>query len=90
MSVLLPLVLLCSSFHSLQSMREFSPDIFDFRADKYIVVPLYILGLANRLRTMSSVYTISKVTKRKMIVIWVPNMDCNAGTFVENLSNLNC
>lgn len=82
--LLLVLLLLLSSFHPIPCDyivgNSFSSDIFDFTGEeKYIVVPIYILGLANRLRTMSSVYSIAKVTKRKLIVIWVANMDCNAG-----------
>ena len=80
MCLLLALVLLSSSFQPLHSMLDFSPALFDFEMEKYIVVPVYILGLANRLRTMSSVFSIAKRTNRKLIVVWVPNMDCNIGT----------
>lgn len=76
----LAVLLLLFCCYPSHSIENFSASIFNFHTEeKYIVVPIYILGLANRLRTMSSVYSIAKVTNRKLIVIWVPNMDCNAG-----------
>jgi hypothetical protein len=74
-------IVLCSLAHCLQgeTMSYFSSEVFDFSTKSYLVVPIYVLGLANRLRTMSSLYTIAKVTNRSLMVIWVPSSDCNAG-----------
>jgi hypothetical protein len=83
MNFLLALLLL-SFLYPLHSTDTFSSRTFNFDVERYIVVPAYVLGLANRLRTISSVYTIAKVTKRHLVVIWVPNMDCNIGIFMYN------
>lgn len=80
-SILFAFIFVLCSLHPLYGTVEFSPQVFDFSVNKYLVVPIYVLGLANRLRTMSSMYTIAKVTNRQLVVIWVPNVDCNIGGY---------
>lgn len=46
--------------------------------EKYLIVVLTRLGLANRLRTLSDWYNIALIQNRTMLVNWVPTLDCNA------------
>ena len=74
---LLFLSLICTSC---SSDNIFSLELFtNSQEKKFIVLPVYLLGLANRLRTVSSMYSIAKVTNRHLVVIWVPSEECNAG-----------
>ena len=73
-------LLFTHSFNFLHSSSpKFSSQLFDFDTKKYLVAPIYVLGLANRLRTMSSLYSIANVSGRELVSIWVPNVDCNIG-----------
>jgi hypothetical protein len=44
---------------------------------KYIVVPVDVLGLANRLRIIASFYAIAKSSHRSLVIIWAPSEECN-------------
>lgn len=62
---------------------------FDLHAGgKYIVLPVHRLGMANRLRIISSIYSISRSTRRKLIVVWNPSFECSAafGALFMNIS----
>eukprot|EP01036_Dinobryon_divergens_P029622 gene29622-38745_t len=43
---------------------------------KVLVLPVDALGLANRLRIISSLYSIASVERQVLIVIWIPSEDC--------------
>mmetsp|Transcript_4369 Transcript_4369/g.7109 ORF Transcript_4369/g.7109 Transcript_4369/m.7109 type:complete len:508 (-) Transcript_4369:198-1721(-) len=45
---------------------------------KLLIVPVNALGLANRLRTISSLYTISSSRGLKLVVIWGRSSECAA------------
>lgn len=53
------------------SSSIFSPDL------KYIVLPVDVLGLANRLRIIASFYAIAKYSHRSLVVVWAPSEECN-------------
>ena len=44
---------------------------------RYLVLHLHSLGLANRLRTIADFYTISIYSGRTLLLSWVPSIDCN-------------
>ena len=44
--------------------------------DHYVILPVNALGLANRLRIISSLYTISIAERLKLIVVWGESSDC--------------
>lgn len=48
---------------------------------KIIILPSYVLGLANRLRTISSIAAIAHELNRKLIVIWAPSIECNSEAY---------
>mmetsp|Transcript_24691 Transcript_24691/g.36396 ORF Transcript_24691/g.36396 Transcript_24691/m.36396 type:complete len:477 (-) Transcript_24691:265-1695(-) len=54
------------------SAGVFSPN------EMYVVIPVDVLGLANRLRIMASAYSISQTMSRKLIIIWTASYECNA------------
>lgn len=46
--------------------------------ERYLVLLLTRLGLANRLRTMADWYQIAAMSRRTLLVSWEPTLDCNA------------
>ena len=58
------------------------------QGEKFIILPLLSLGLANRLRIIASLHTIAKVNDRKLIVLWQPTVDCNC-SFSDIFQNHN-
>lgn len=46
--------------------------------DKYLVLIINRLGLANRLRAVADWYQIAGITNRKLLVSWEPTLDCYA------------
>ena len=58
------------------------------QGEKFIILPLLSLGLANRLRIIASLHTIAKVDDRKLIVLWQPTADCNC-SFSDIFQNRN-
>ena len=48
-----------------------------FGQEKYIVLKISRLGLANRLRSLADWYSISVVSNRSLLVSWEPTLDCN-------------
>ena len=61
----------CSSYHD-----ETITNLKLSHGRQYIILPIDYLGLANRLRIISSIYTISAFSNRILIVIWKQNDDC--------------
>ena len=45
---------------------------------RYLVVRLHRLGLANRLRSMADLHLIATSSNRHMLISWLPTIDCNA------------
>ena len=45
---------------------------------RVLILPVYVLGLANRLRTISSAYALARKLQRKLVVLWFPSSDCNS------------
>jgi hypothetical protein len=43
-----------------------------------IVIPVNVLGFANRLRIIASAYSIAVKTLKRLVVVWQPNEDCMA------------
>jgi len=60
----------------IHSMLNTFFDGADFE-EKYLIVVLTRLGLANRLRTLSDWYNIAIIQNRTMLVNWIPSLDCN-------------
>jgi hypothetical protein len=56
--------------------------------DKFIILPLLDLGLANRLRIIAGVYSIARKSNRKLVLLWQPTSDCMAN-FSELFINYN-
>lgn len=50
--------------------------------DRYIVLLIDHLGLANRLRSIADWFVVASLTKRRLVVSWRPTYDCNA-TFTD-------
>jgi hypothetical protein len=48
------------------------------QGERYIILSLDRLGLANRLRSMADWYQIASLSGRKLVVSWVPSYDCNS------------
>ena len=44
----------------------------------YLIVPLDHLGLANRLRIISSSFILSQKQQRKLLILWKPSKECNS------------
>ena len=45
--------------------------------ERFIVVRVSRLGLANRLRTLADWYNIAVTQNRTLVVNWIPAVDCN-------------
>lgn len=56
--------------------------------DKFIILPLLQLGLANRLRIIAGMYFIAKNSGRKLVLLWQPTSDCMVN-FSELFRNYN-
>ena len=51
-------------------------------SQRYLVVRLHRLGLANRLRSMADFHAIASSSDRHLLISWSPTADCNA-SFVD-------
>lgn len=77
-----------------QETRSLNSTLYGFltnvvnAADKFIILPLLELGLANRLRILASVYSIARKCNRKLVLLWQPTSDCMAD-FSELFINYN-
>ena len=74
---------------SLGSLAKDSPTFPLKGTDKrrrYLVLHLYNLGLANRLRTVADFYTIAVYSGRTLLLSWQPSFDCNT-TFTDLFSS---
>jgi hypothetical protein len=50
---------------------------FDPHLD-YLIVPIDRLGLANRLRILSSASALATLTSKKLLILWQPSHECSA------------
>jgi hypothetical protein len=77
-----------------QETRSLNSTLYGFltntvkTTDKFIILPLLELGLANRLRIIASMYSIARKSNRKLVLLWQPTSDCMAD-FSELFSNHN-
>ena len=69
-----------AAFSSSQTYNGEASKFFEgFSTDeKYIVLVIDRLGLANRLRILADWYHIAVLTNRILLVSWKPTLDCNA------------
>jgi hypothetical protein len=54
--------------------------ISELKQNKVLILPSYALGLANRLRTISSMSVLAKELNRTLIVLWIRSYECNANS----------
>ena len=52
----------------------------NYHDQKVLLLPIYVLGLANRLRSISSAYVLAKGLNRKLVVLWYPSSECNSSS----------
>ena len=74
--LLLLLLLLMFVLSTVGDGEERTADISS--GQRYLVVRLHRLGLANRLRSMADFHLIAASTDRHMLISWSPTLDCNA------------
>lgn len=75
-----------TEFESVMEMSDTWQLIGQLRKSEVIILPSYALGLANRLRTISSVSVIANELNRTLIVLWIRSYECNANS--EDLFSL--
>ena len=65
-------------YNHIYNNNNIEDDNSPFQQQNIILLPSYVLGLANKLRTISSFSIIAKELNRKLIIIWNKSRDCNA------------
>eukprot|EP01038_Epipyxis_sp_PR26KG_P006530 gene6530-8972_t len=76
------LVLLLQIWHILRSYSTSYSEAFfgsnETGTERYLIITVYRLGLANRLRTIADWHTIAIQSNRTLLVSWEKSDDCNA------------
>lgn len=62
------------------SGAEYEESVFfrNLEQERYLVLVISRLGLANRLRSLANWYQIASMSDRTLLVSWEPTLDCNA------------
>lgn len=69
-----------SVFESVSDTKDAWDVICRLKQNKLLILPSYALGLASRMRTISSMSVIANQLNRTLVVLWIRSYECNANS----------